>query len=144
MNAPSPPSRWPRSIGAVVAGLLAVIVASIAADIVMHSVGALPATGQAMGHGHAALALAYRVVIGVLGGYVTARLAPHRPVAHAIVLGGIGTAISMIGVAATWSAGPEFGPKWYPVVLAATALPCAWAGGRIYSPPVARSTRNAD
>jgi hypothetical protein len=31
----------------------------------------------------------------------------------------------------TWSAGPEFGPKWYPLALVALALPSVWAGGKL-------------
>lgn len=29
--------------------------------------------------------------------------------------------------------GPEFGPKWYPILLVITALPCVWAGGMLVS-----------
>ena len=31
----------------------------------------------------------------------------------------------------TWNAGPEFGPKWYPLALVASSLPCAWLGGKL-------------
>ena len=37
----------------------------------------------------------------------------------------------MTSAAATWNKGPEFGPHWYPLALVATALPCAWLGGRL-------------
>jgi hypothetical protein len=33
------------------------------------------------------LALVYRTVYGILGGYVTARLAPRAPMRHALILG---------------------------------------------------------
>ncbi|MCI0360286.1 MAG: hypothetical protein L0211_17555 [Planctomycetaceae bacterium] len=59
---------------------------------------------------------------------------------HALVLGAIGLALSIAGAAATWNAGPAFGPKWFSVALAATALPCAWAGARIYGAQTPRST----
>jgi hypothetical protein len=36
-------------------------------------------------------------------------------------------------VGAVWSAGPELGPRWYPLALVATALPCVLAGGRLWS-----------
>ena len=67
----------------------------------------------------------------ITGGYIVARLAPDRPVRHALVLGIIGFVLSIAGVVATWNRGPEFGPRWYPLALAAIALPCAWAGGKI-------------
>jgi uncharacterized membrane protein YeaQ/YmgE (transglycosylase-associated protein family) len=95
--------------------------------------------GEPMGHGHAELALAYRLAIGVLGGWVTAWLAPRRPILHAVVLGIIGTVLATIGVVATWTAGPEFGPKWYPLALVVTALPCSWLGGKIYCLQATRS-----
>jgi hypothetical protein len=77
------------------------------------------------------LATAYRIVYGVAGGYLAARLAPDRPMQHALTLGVVGLAISIAGAVATWNAGPAFGPKWYPLALIALALPCAWAGGRL-------------
>jgi hypothetical protein len=38
------------------------------------------------------LALAYRVVFGIASGYLVARLAPHSPKKHAVVLGWIARA----------------------------------------------------
>jgi hypothetical protein len=140
MSPMSPSRRVLGSIGAVLAGVVAIVVLSIATDEVMHAVGALPRKGELMGHDHAALALAYRIVYGILGGYLTARFAPTRPVQHALVLGAIGLVLSTIGAVATWNAGPAFGPRWFPVALAATALPCAWAGARIYCMRTPRST----
>jgi hypothetical protein len=32
---------------------------------------------------------------------------------------------------ATWDKGPEFGPKWYPLLLIALALPQSWLGARL-------------
>ena len=43
------------------------------------------------------LALAYRCVYGVLGSYLTARFAPHSPMRHVWVGGGIGFALSTVG-----------------------------------------------
>ena len=77
------------------------------------------------------LATAYRIVIAVAGCYLTARLAPDRPMAHALAVGAIGVLLSTVGAAVTWNAGPEFGPKWYPIALIVTSLPCAWLGGRL-------------
>jgi len=135
MSPTNPPRRVFQSVGAVFAGIVVVVVLSHATDEVMHAVGAIPRKGELMGHGHAALALAYRIAYGILGGYVTARLAPHGPMRHALVLGGIGLVISTIGVVATWNAMPTLGPRWYPVALAATALPCAWVGAAICGTP---------
>ncbi len=120
-----------RSIGAVLAGLLAVIVLSTATatDMALHASGVYPPMFQSMGMHLWVLATAYRCVYSVLGAYITARLAPDRPMRHVIVLGAIGVAISTIGVVATWNRGPEFGPKWYPLGLVVLAMPLSWAGG---------------
>jgi hypothetical protein len=61
----------------------------------------------------------------VLGCYVTARLAPSKPLAHALVLGGIGVVLSVLGAIAMWGAGPA----WYSLTIIAIAPPCAWLGG---------------
>jgi hypothetical protein len=42
------------------------------------------------------------------GSYLAARLAPDRPMQHALVLGAVGLALSIAGAVGTWNAGPEF------------------------------------
>lgn len=124
-------SRVMQSAGAVLAGLLAIVVLSIATDMVMHLTGVFPPMSQPMPDPMFLLPTSYRVVIGVLGGYLSARLAPYRPMTHAMVLGCIGVAVSIAGAVATWNAGPEFGPKWYPLALVVTALPSVWLGAKL-------------
>jgi len=75
------------------------------------------------------LAAAYRTLYGVLAGYVVARLAPYRPMLHALISGAMGLAVSILGAAATWNRG--LGPHWYPLALIVLAMPQAWAGGRL-------------
>ena len=130
MNEPHRPRRI-RSIAAVLAGVLAVIILSIATDIVLHATGIYPPWFQPMSTPRWLLATGYRIIFGVAGGYIAARLAPDRPVGHALVLGVIGLALSIVGVAGTWNKGPEFGPKWYPLALVVIALPCSWVRGKI-------------
>lgn len=120
-----------RSVGAVLAGLLFVIIITTATDALMHATGIFPPWGQPMSDSLFGLAFAYRIAYGIAGGYVTARLAPNKPVEHAIVLGAIGFVLSLAGAAATWNRGPEFGPKWYPVALIVIAIPTAWLGGKL-------------
>ena len=118
-----------RSALALVAGFLATAVLSVAMDAVMHATGVFPPVGQAMSNALFIWATAYRVVFTVLGGYITARLAPSKPRTHVLVLGIIGIFAATAGTIATWNLGPEFGPKWYPILLIVTALPCVWVGG---------------
>jgi len=126
-------SRIARRVGAIFAGFLAVAILSTAADAVMHGTGVFPPAGQPMAAGLWVLALAYRFAFGVVGGYITARLAPDRPMAHALVLGVIGTILSVAGAVATWDRGPGFGPRWYPLLVIAIALPGTLTGGRLAS-----------
>ena len=118
-----------RSIGALAAGFLVTAATSLGTDVVMHATGVFPGWGQPMSDRLFAWATAYRIAFTILGGYVTARLAPRRLMAHAVWLGVIGTLAATAGAAATWNAGPAFGPRWYPVALVLTAFPCVWAGG---------------
>jgi len=115
----------------VLAGVMAVIVLSLGTDVVLHATGIYPPWFQPMAGGLWVLALTYRIVYGIAGGYIAARLAPNRPMAHALALGFIGLALSVVGVAANWNKGPEYGPRWFSIALIATALPCAWIGGVI-------------
>jgi len=124
-----------RSVGAVVAGLLFVIIITTATDGLLHATGIFPPWGQPMSDSLFVLAFAYRIVYGIAGGYVTALLAPNKPVNHAVLLGVAGFVLSLAGAAATWNRGPEFGPKWYPLALIVIAIPTAWLGGKLVSRP---------
>jgi hypothetical protein len=122
-----------KSIGAVLAGMLAGIILTIVTDIVLHAVGVFPPWGNSMVgfDGPLLLATVYRTVYGVLASYIIARLAPDRPMQHALVGGFIGLVVSILGAAVTWNKGPAFGPHWYPLALVVLAMPQAWAGGRL-------------
>jgi hypothetical protein len=124
-------SRLGRSTGAVLAGLVTVVVTHTGTDAVMHALGVFPPAGQVMTEGLFALAAAYRILFTMLGGYVTARLAPAKSLKHGLVLGSIGSVLALAGLLATLGRGPEFGPLWYPLVLVVTALPCCWLGARV-------------
>src|SRR5262245_33746175 len=119
-----------RSVWAIVAGLLVIFAVSTAVDVVFHATGVFPGWSARMSDGQFALALGYRTIIAIGGCYLTARLAPRRPLLHALILGGIGVLLSAAGAAATWNR-PEMGPHWYPLLLVASSMPCAWIGARI-------------
>jgi hypothetical protein len=126
-----------RSVGAVAAGFVAVAIVSTLVDVVLHATGVYPPWGVPIGDGLSALATAYRIAITIAGGYLTARLAPNRPLAHALALGIIGIVAATAGAAATWNVEPPLGPHWYPIALVVTALPCTWIGGRLLARGVA-------
>ena len=125
--------RIGRSVIAVLAGMIVGIVLSLGTDLVLHMAHVFPPLGASMtGYdGPLLLATIYRTLYGVLSSYIAARLAPHRPMLHAMVLGALGFAVSILGAVVTWNKGPAFGPHWYPVALVVLALPTAWLGGKL-------------
>lgn len=121
------PRRVLRRVGAVLAGLVAIFVLSIATDAALHAAGVFPPWEVRMSDALFLLALSYRIVYGVAGCYLAARLAPDRPMLHALALGAVGLVFSTAGAVAMWDAGPA----WYSLAVIAIALPCAWAGGKL-------------
>ena len=134
MSDMNPPRRIGRSILAVLAGMVVGIAITLGTDQILHLVGVFPPWGASMVGFDVPLLLAtaYRTVYGVLGSYIMARLAPDKPMMHALVGGVIGLAVSILGAAATWNKGPAFGPHWYPLALIVLAMPQAWIGGKLY------------
>jgi hypothetical protein len=125
------PRRLGRSIAAVAIGFISVAVISLATDQVLHVLKVYPPWGQPM-HDPAlnALALTYRVIYSILGCWLTARLAPRRPMLHAMIVGAIGFVLSTAGAIVSVTQ-YDLGPAWYPIALAVSALPCAWVGGKL-------------
>ncbi len=123
--------RTGRSVLAVLAGFVVIFVLSLGTDGILHATGVYPPWGQTMSDSLFGLATAYRIVYGILGCWVTARLAPSQPTKHAMILGAIGFVFSLAGLVFAQKQGPQFGPLWYSVAIVAIALPCAWAAGRI-------------
>jgi hypothetical protein len=120
-----------KSIGAVLAGFVFNAVVTTIIDVILHKVQVFPPMDQSMNDTQGLIATSYRVVLGILGCYITARLAPHSPMKHALAQGGLGVVLCVAAAVATWN-NPTMGPHWYPIALAIIALPCAWLGGWIY------------
>ncbi|HKW16455.1 MAG TPA: hypothetical protein VJO35_03000 [Terriglobales bacterium] len=118
-----------RSVFAVVVGILVGVIITLVTDAVLHKVGFFPPPGVPTPSGPLAVATAYRIVYSILGSYIVARLAPSSPMKHALISGWIGVIVSAAGAVATWN--QNLGPHWYPLALVVTALPCAWAGGKL-------------
>jgi hypothetical protein len=124
--------RWARSALAVVVGFSSVAVLSLATDELLHIVKVYPPWGEPMyDPGLNLLALSYRLLYTILGGYLTASLAPHAPMRHVIVVAIAGLIAGSAGaiVAITMA---DLGPAWYPIALAVTAFPCVCLGGVLH------------
>src|SRR5256885_11055769 len=122
MSPPAPPRRRWRSVGAVVAGFVVVFVLSVGTDQVLHVLKVYPPWGEPMAGALYVMATAYRIVYTILGGYITARLAPDAPVHHALILGLVGLVAGLIGGMVN-IAKPELGPLWYSIAGAGTRPP---------------------
>jgi hypothetical protein len=122
-----------RSVLAVVAGFVVVVVLSLVIDEALHLLHVYPPWGEPMYDPRLnALALSYRIVITILSGYVTARLAPSKPMAHVLVGATIGLVLGTVAAIGAISRG-GLGPNWYPIAIAVTGFPCVWLGGLLFA-----------
>jgi hypothetical protein len=119
-----------RSVAAILAGIVAGIVLSLGTDALLRATGILPALDEPVSDALLFLATVYRTVYGAVGSYVTARLAPSRPMMHALVLGILGVIANLAGAIAMWNHPVAIDHHWYPIALTVLALPSAWVGGR--------------
>jgi hypothetical protein len=124
------PRRLGQSAWAIFAGFLFVVILSLVTDVLLHKFGVFPPLGEYTPDKPMLLATAYRVIFGIIGSYITARLAPHSPMLHALIGGCIGIVLATLGAAATWNR--NLGPHWYPVALIVLALPQSWLGAKLY------------
>lgn len=117
-----------KSIGAVFAGFLTVVILSIVTDTILEALNIFPPLGQGLFiTWMLVVALIYRCIYTVAGGYVTASLAPDKPMRHVIILGIIGIVAGSAGVVVGWN----LSQHWYPIALVVTAMPCTWFGGKL-------------
>ena len=138
MNQAQRPRRIGRSIVAVLAGAFAGVAVTLATDALLQATGVFPpssrsTSGPPMGDALLLLATAYRTIYGIAGSYLTAWLAPDRPMLHVLILGAIGTILGTIGVVVTWGQPAVVGHEWYPIALAVLSMPQSWLGGFLHS-----------
>ena len=131
-NPTANPRRPGRSVAAVFLGFIAVVILSLGTDQLLHVLKVYPPWGVPMWEpGLNLLALSYRIVYTVIGGYIAARFAPYSPMHHALALGIVGL-VPGVGGAIYAISRSDLGPSWYPIALAIVGLPCCWLGGVIY------------
>ena len=122
-----------KSILAVLAGLIFIFVSHLLTDFILESAGVFPPPGEGV---HVtwmlAVMLAYRIVLSIVGCFITAKLAPQNPMKHALILGFIGIFLGTVG--SVVAIGMNLSDTWYPIALILVTLPCAWLGGRLASP----------
>jgi MFS-type transporter involved in bile tolerance (Atg22 family) len=116
-----------KGIGAVLGGFMAVALLSVGIDTVLETAGILPRPDKGLWDTQLLiLVLAYRSLITVGGGWLTARWAPYAPLRHALVLAVIGFVVALLGV--MMNRRFHMGPDWYPIALAVEAIPLVMLG----------------
>ncbi len=116
-----------QTVGAIFAGILVNFLIAVPIDLILHAAGVFPGMDVRMTDAQCAIALSYRIVAAIVGGYLVARLAPYRPMKNAMILGCIGVVLSTAGSLAMG----DVGPRWYPLMLIAISIPASWAGAKI-------------
>jgi hypothetical protein len=119
-----------KSIGAILAGILSNAILATGTDWLLILSGIAPSfdENQAWPTSSLAIATIYRILYGIAGGYITAMAAPQNPMKHIIILGILGTIATLVGLL-THLGQPD---TWYPAVLAITAFPACWIGGKLF------------
>ena len=126
-----------RSIGAILAGFVFIAVCAFGADMALKAAmpGAFTPDGRTDSVPLLLVIQGYVALFAITGCYLTARLAPNRPMRHALILGALGLVFNIAGSIATW----DTAPPWFHVMALALVMPLAWIGGRIREAQLARS-----
>jgi hypothetical protein len=120
----------PRSIAAVLAGFILIGALSVGADLLLRQ--AVPTAFGPAGRVDSVpillLMMGYVGVFAVGGCYLAARLAPSRPMIHALVLGALGLLFTGYNtIVVFW----DTAPAWFHVASLLLVMPYAWLGGRL-------------
>jgi uncharacterized BrkB/YihY/UPF0761 family membrane protein len=117
-----------KSIGSIIAGMAVGAILSVATDKILETTGIMKIDPfDANPIWLITLVVFYRTTYNFVGTYVTAKLAPTKPLKHAIILGVIGTVVGIIGAITMW----HIPPHWYPISLVIFTMPAAWLGGKL-------------
>lgn len=118
-----------KSIGAVLAGFLLGGALSVGADFLMDKLGIMSMEDFKQTSLFVVfIVIVYRFIFNVIGCYLTAKLAPNKPMKHVIIIGIIGTVLSLVGSFAMWDKAIPF----YNIAIILISLPSALLGGQLY------------
>jgi len=125
-----------RSIAAVVVGFVLIGALSVGADALLFQLvpEAFDADRRLTSTPLLLLTLLYVGAFATAGCYLCARLAPSRPMRHALILGALGLLMSAVVVSQTWNETPA----WYNLVGLATTMVWGYLGGLMRERELAR------
>jgi hypothetical protein len=118
-----------RSIVAVAAGFFASNVLSLGGDLLFRrlSPDAFDDKGLARGDGTLFTIMGYEALFALIAGYVTARIAIRRPMAHALVMGGLVLLGRVPTALVAWSTAPA----WFHIGVMLLIVPAALLGVKL-------------
>jgi hypothetical protein len=117
-----------KSVAAILAGLFANAAVTIGTDMFMSNVGIFPPFGIGFyTTSLVLLGLSYRTLFAVLGGYISARVAPSNPMLHVKWLITVGAIIGILSAIGGWNGFPH----WYLVAIVLCSIVATWIGGRL-------------
>jgi hypothetical protein len=116
-----------RSIGAVAVGFLFIAVLSFGSDILLRVTfpDDIDVPGEIISLRVLSLSLTTAAVYATVGCYLAARLAPSRPMWHALLLGVLVLVFTVINADLLWM----LAASWYRLASLVIVMPCAWIGG---------------
>jgi hypothetical protein len=118
-----------KSIGAIIAGFLVGAILSVGADITLNAAGIINMESfKDNSAGVILIVIIYRFIFNVIGCYLTAKLAPNKPMKHALIIGVVGTVFALLGSAAMW----DKAVVWYNISVILISLPSAWVGAKLF------------
>lgn len=118
-----------RSVLALAAGFVAIAALSFGADVLLWALfpDAYDADRRLTSVPLLLLTQALVGACAVAGCALAGRLAPSRPMRHALILGALGLVFNVAVSLALWATAPA----WYHGLAWALVLPYAWLGGRL-------------
>lgn len=116
-----------KSIGAIVAGIIVIFALSTITDAILENSGFMKLPFASNPLWLMIFVTLYRNVYVLAGSYLTATLAPDKPMKHSVILASIGFVLGVVGAIVMWHEPPH----WYPIALIVLGWPSAWLGGKL-------------
>jgi hypothetical protein len=116
-----------KSVWAIIAGFLITVILSVLTDQILLKTGIMKIPFESNSYIFIGFVILYRTVYGLLGSYITASLAPYRPMKHVMIGALIGLLLVTVGTIIQW----DVPPHWYPITLILLVIPTAWIGGKL-------------
>ncbi|MBS4063833.1 MAG: hypothetical protein KGZ74_04705 [Chitinophagaceae bacterium] len=119
-----------KSIAAILAGFMLAAILSIGTDILLNSLGIIDMESfKDSSTVIILIVIIYRFIYNVIGCYLTSKLAPDKPMKHALIIGVIGTLFALLGSIVMW----DKAVAWYNISVIIISLPSAWIGAKSFT-----------